>query len=391
MIRILFVTPELEHPPASGPTLRIESSIKVLSRISELHLVSRVDRQRLGGPQAEGFYRNLCSGFGYAPSAVNRQLPEGGVKEDAGAIIRYAGKHQIDIIWFGFGNISHRLMKTIKSLRPGLRVICDTDSVWSRFVLRELPFEASPERRAQIEEEGHLKEQEEADSVNFCDITTAVSEVDAEYYRGLAQDPSRVHIFSNVIDLDNYPPHPPPEGFKSPSLYLAGSFYAATSPMARAARWVITEVWPGVSRVVPDAHLYIIGNGASECLSDIQIHNVSVMGKVKTVLPYLCNASVALVPLMFESGTRFKIMEAGVCNIPIVSTTLGAEGIPVISGEHMLIADTPEDFVEAIVRIIQDRELAAHLAKNCRRLIEKRYSLEQLSREATNILRYLGI
>ena len=57
----------------------------------------------------------------------------------------------------------------------------------------------------------------------------------------------------------------------------------------------------------------------------------------------------------------------------------------------MLIADTPEDFVEAVVRIIQDKELAAHLAKNCRRLIEKHYSLEQLSREATDILRYLGI
>ena len=331
MIKILFVTPELEHPPASGPTLRIESSIKALSRISELHLVSRVDQQRLGGPQAEGFYRNLCSGFGYAPSVVNQQLPEGGVKEDAGAIIRYARKHQIDVIWFGFGNISHRLMKTIKSLRPGLKIICDTDSVWSRFLLRELPFEASPARRAQIEKEGHQKEQEEADSVNFCDVTTAVSEVDAEYYRGLAQDPSRVHIFSNVIDLDNYAPQPPPEGFRSPCLYLAGRFYATTSPMARAARWVINEVWPVVSRIIPDAHLYIIGNGASECLSDIQVRNVSVVGKVKTVLPYLCNASVSLVPLMFESGTRFKIMEAGVCNVPIVSTTLGAEGIPVVN------------------------------------------------------------
>jgi glycosyltransferase involved in cell wall biosynthesis len=107
-------------------------------------------------------------------------------------------------------------------------------------------------------------------------------------------------------------------------------------------------------------------------------------------LPYLCNTDVALVPLKFESGTRFKILEAGACKVPLVSTTLGAEGIPVIDGEHILIADEPEDFAKAIVRLLDDKELARKLAVNCNDLVNKNFSVESLAAEAKKILGYLN-
>ena len=176
----------------------------------------------------------------------------------------------------------------------------------------------------------------------------------------------------------------------SPSLYLAGSFYSETSPMVRAARWVINEVLPLVQREIPTVTLHIIGNGADRMLADISHPNVVIKGKVPSVLPYLCHADVALVPLMFESGTRFKIMEAAACNVPIVSTTLGAEGIPVDHGTHAMIADDPEGFCRAIVSVLQDRDLADNLRKNCRMLVERHNSISSLTKEAVTILGRTG-
>jgi len=387
--KILFTTPLIEHPPASGPALRIENTIKALNLISELHVAARIGQSSLGGVTGEEFYRRHSHAFAYTPrlsGSVNHQDEI----LNAQAIVNYAEGQGIGIIWCGFGNISHQLMKTIKALNPGLKVICDTDSVWSRFVLRELPLETSPERRRQIENDGRMKQQEEAEWVNCCDVTTAVSEVDADYYRQLADNPSRIHRFSNVIDLDSYR-NPPAQAqdLRSPSIYLAGTFYAETSPMVRAARWVITEVLPIIEQKIPNISLYIIGNGADRMLADIRNPNVTIKGKVPSVLPYLCYTNVALVPLMFESGTRFKILEAGACGIPIVSTTLGAEGLPTRNGDELLISDDPQGFADAITELILDKNLAGKIAENCKHMVIRHFSVQSLADEALSILKYL--
>lgn len=388
-LKILFTTPVIEHPPASGPALRIENSIKALNQVSELHLAVRIDQESLGGSAAEEFYRRHCHVFAYTTGLTGSYNPDD-EKRNAQAIVRYAEEQGIEIIWCGYGNISFQLMKSIKNLNPRLKVVCDTDSVWSRFLLRELPLEKDPERRRQIEYEGRAKEREEVEWVNFCDVTTAVSEVDADYYRQLATDPSRIHLFSNVIDLDSYAVAPPPApDIRSPSMYLAGSFYSDTCPMVRAAHWIISEVLPIILQTTPNITLYIIGNGADRMLADIRHPNVTIKGKVPSVLPYLYHTDVALVPLMFESGTRFKILEAAACNIPIVSTTLGAEGLPTHHGVELLIADSPIDFANAVICLIRDTNYAKSLANNCRQLVNRLFSINSLAEEAQSITRYL--
>ncbi|HEY3375026.1 MAG TPA: glycosyltransferase family 4 protein [Candidatus Aquicultor sp.] len=402
-MKVLFTTPILEHPAAGGPQLRIENSIKALSRVSELYVVSRISRHYIGGVEAERFYRKYSKEFMYAPSAVefhnNRYIrlmqrayrKLFGNKGDAQFIVDFIRKNDIDAIWFGYGNISFPLIKEIKQIMPDLKLVCDTDSVWSRFVLRELPYESDPTRKAEIEKAGREKEQEEKEWVNLCEVTTAVSEIDADYYRGLAIDPSRIRIFSNVIDLNSYKAtQVPPAEFKKPCMYLAGSF-GPKSAMDKAARWVIEHVLPIVRKSIPNIHFYIVGRGSKETLGDVKDPDITITGKLPSVLPYLFNADVALVPLKFESGTRFKIMEAGTCGIPIVSTTLGAEGIPVTDGQDIIIADTPEEFASGIIKIIQNKELGEKLAQECMNLIQERYSVESLAQEAKEILGYLEV
>jgi len=410
-MKILFTTPELGFPPSGGPTLRIFSTIKALNKICELHVVSGVARCNLGSENSEFYLKKYCKKFSYLPSIkynfsksffykfkrkvcklldLLRLKKIDLIAENARFILKYARKNSIDVIWVGFGCISYDLIDYLKKLNPKIKIICDTDSVWSRFVLRGLPYAQTEEKRRQIEASGKRKEFEEKQFINVCEVTTAVSELDADYYRSLTNQKDRVQIFSNVIDFDDYQIKPdPPKGFKKPSIFLAGSF-GKFSPMEQAACWVIEKIWPILKQSKPELHFYIVGRGSKEVLSDIRDENITIAGMVDSTLPYLCNCDVALVPLWFESGTRFKILEAAACGIPIVSTTLGAEGLNVENGRDILIADEPEKFAEGVLKILEDKQFAKNMANNCRKLVQENYSLENLKKEGQKILNLLS-
>ncbi len=400
-MRVLYTSPVLEHPAAGGPQLRVENSIKALSAASELHLVSRAPGLAAERERTADFFRQYCRTYVLAPRlqkdargnrlarragrAVRRLLDQD-VKEDADLILAHADRHKIELVWFGYGNVSFPLIRRIKALRPRLPLVCDTDSVWSRFVLRELPF-ASGLRRLRIARSGRRKEREEKAWVDLCEVTTAVSEVDAAYYRALARDPARIRIFPNVIDVATYSARPArPPGFRSPSIYLAGTFGHFHSPMDAAARWVLEQVLPLLLKAHPALHFYIVGNNSERGFGHLNGPNITATGRLDSVLPYLCHADVALVPLQYESGTRFKILEAGACGIPLVSTTLGAEGLPVEPGRHILIADEPAQFAGAILRLLEDKALASSLSRNCEQLVRDRFSVQTLTRDASRIL-----
>jgi glycosyltransferase involved in cell wall biosynthesis len=178
------------------------------------------------------------------------------------------------------------------------------------------------------------------------------------------------------------------KNFKSPSILLVGSF-GPNSPMNIAAKWVFDEILPKLHETFPKLHFYIVGDGSDKEFGHIKNPNITVKGRVVSVLPYLCYTDVALVPLKFESGTRFKILEAGACGIPIVSTTLGAEGIPVINNKHILIANTSRSFTNAILKIIKDNNLGKKISQNCHNLVKSNFTISNLVAEAKDILKYL--
>lgn len=159
--------------------------------------------------------------------------------------------------------------------------------------------------------------------------------------------------------------------------------------MEDAARWTINQIMPVVWARLPELHLYIIGAGSDTVLQDISHPKITITGQIVSVLPYLCYANVALVPLRFESGTRFKILEAGACGIPVVSTTLGAEGLNVTHGQDILIADDEQSFADMICRLIASPDQAAAMAQALKKLILSKYSVEALAQQAQGILDHL--
>jgi glycosyltransferase involved in cell wall biosynthesis len=419
---ILFTTPYLRYPAAGGYLLGIENSIKALACIATLHIHSRDSLEPADLVSTLSYYQGICQNLhvsaslqpkinplGFAQRAVNRiarrvvgqnlfhaARPSSGAEQDCAAILRIAAQIKPDVIWLGFGAISYPLVRLVTASAP-CKVVVQADGVYSRSILRGLPYAPNEEVRRRISEEGKIKLEEEQWGTPLADVTTAVSEIEAEYYRRLAPSPDMVHRFHNVIDWEMYRDAPPsPTGLQRPCLYLAGTFwhddsFLGGSPMKDAVRWVVRDVLPLVQRQIPNIHLYIVGANSDKVVGDVAGPGITITGALPSVLGYLCHADVALVPVRFGSGTRLKILEAGACGIPIVSTTLGAEGLPVQHEEHMLIADAPGDFAASIVRLLTEKSFGRRLATNLKTLVATRFSIPALAEEGRSVLRHLEV
>ncbi len=147
-------------------------------------------------------------------------------------------------------------------------------------------------------------------------------------------------------------------------------------PNADGVRWFIREVFPIVRRQMPEATLTIVGARPPQDIVRFATRHsshVTLTGYVPDLQPYLERAALMVVPVRAASGMRVRILEALARGIPLVTTTTGVEGIEAIHGEHLLVADEPREFAEAVVRLLGNAQLRERLARNGRRLIEEHY------------------
>ncbi|KKW09099.1 MAG: Group 1 glycosyl transferase [Candidatus Kaiserbacteria bacterium GW2011_GWA2_49_19] len=381
--KIIFTTPVLGYPPIGGPRLRIDNSLKALARVADLIVYSRVSKASLGGDAALEHFAHYARQFVFAPS-VDPNKKEHNKRlirfVDFFDLVKLAKRENVSIIWMGYGNISYGLALLLL-LCTKLKIVIDTDSVWSRFVFRSLPHMRSKKLKFKKLRAGAKKLIQEFLGTRLADMTTAVSECDARYYRKFSK---RVSIFSNVIDLQAYREIPAPR-VTNPAVYLAGSF-GPDSPMEESALWVINEVLPLVWTEIPELKFYIVGRGPTEKMLKLQNDKIIITGEVPSVMPYLCHVDAVLVPLQYESGTRFKILETAAVRVPIISTTLGAEGIDYAPGQDLLIADTAQAFAHMIRNIIKNKSFAKKLADHAYQHIALNYHIDRAEKEAKIIL-----
>ena len=147
-------------------------------------------------------------------------------------------------------------------------------------------------------------------------------------------------------------------------------------PNVEGVLWFAQEVFPQVLAQVPEAQFVIVGKNPPQQVRDLsfQTRNIHVTGYVPHPVPYLAETAVFIVPLHAAGGMRVKILDAWCWGVPIISTSIGAEGIAVRDGENILIADTPNTFAQAVVRVLQEPMLGERLRENGRRWVQERYN-----------------
>ena len=157
-----------------------------------------------------------------------------------------------------------------------------------------------------------------------------------------------------------------------PDLIYVGAMYYY--PNIHAMETFAHQILPLIRKRIPETKLTIVGEkppGSIQSLKDTE--GITVTGRVPDVRTYIDNAMVYVVPLRIVSGVRYKILEALAMGIPVVSTSLGCEGLAVEHEKNILIADTPEDFSRQTLRLIEDKELWQKISQNARELIVNRY------------------
>lgn len=135
----------------------------------------------------------------------------------------------------------------------------------------------------------------------------------------------------------------------------------------------LDKIFPKILRSIPEAKVYVVGNKPPQMLQKRQSKNVVITGFVDDVRPWIDRAAVYVVPLNMGSGTRLKVVEAMSMEKPIVSTSIGCEGIEVVDGEHLLIRDNPEAFAEAVIELMHDKEKSKQLVQHGKKLVHAKY------------------
>jgi glycosyltransferase involved in cell wall biosynthesis len=177
-----------------------------------------------------------------------------------------------------------------------------------------------------------------------------------------------IEVIPNCINLNDY--ENIAEAPKRDCLIFTGSFrYHANYD---AMFWFLEEIFPIIQSQVPTVSLMITGDHANLQLPPRE--NVSLSGLVEDVRPLIASAWVSLAPLRVGGGTRLKILEAMALKTPVVATSKGAEGLDVRNGFDILIADSPREFGEAVVRILKDNDLRQTLVENAYRLVLQKYN-----------------
>ena len=156
-----------------------------------------------------------------------------------------------------------------------------------------------------------------------------------------------------------------------PTILFQGSLHYG--PNIDGVDWLIDDVAPRLWEQLPGAQIRLVGTTSPGVEKRHRPPDVVVAGRVPDIEPELARADVAVVPLRIGSGTRLKILESFAHRIPVVSTTIGADGLDVEDGVHLLLADGPEDFARACRRLIEDRALARRLVDAAERRFLERY------------------
>ncbi len=181
-------------------------------------------------------------------------------------------------------------------------------------------------------------------------------------------------VVPNGVDSEFFAPGAGPSEERFGGLELCFTGGMDYLPNEDAARWFLERVFPLVLRGRPDARITFVGKNPPDALLErARPGQVVFTGRVEDVRPFARVAHVFVVPLRIGGGTRLKILEALSMNLPLVSTRIGAEGLDLVAGEHLLLADEPQEFAAAVLELANDRERARRLAASGRARVLERY------------------
>ncbi len=370
---VLWVTYGLPYPPDSGGRMRDFYLVREVSRQARVLLFSLVPP---GGVTEPGELRDFCARIdtwqmpaGCPPLHLLRRMPAGAWRnffpEAAARIRTIAIEEHPDVI-----QIEHSLLAGyFEAVPPELqrRTVLSLHNVGFEQYRRMSGLGCGIGKRAGYLIKSLVMRRTESHYIPRFDCCLAASDRDQDL---LEHAVPGVHpiVIENGVDCTALRLLPR----AGAALLFAGAM--DYPPNSDAAVFFCRAILPLVRASLPDVKLLIVGHAPPHQVMALgRGPGVTVTGRVDDVRPYYAQAAVSIVPLRAGSGTRLKILESMALGRPVVSTSIGCEGLDVEDGRHLLIANTPQRFAECVTRLLIDPALRERIAAEARRLVEQRY------------------
>ncbi len=326
---------------------------------------------------ALGILRELGCKVFFMPSNLDDVPPYGDALREQGVEVVcrpqvesvYAFLHQygavLDVVILSRLKVARHFLDLVRKTAPQARLVFDTVDL---HYLRE-------EREAELEDSQALREtaantkQDELGVMQSVDLTFVVSPVEQDV---LARESSdlQVEVLSNIHRL-----HPTDTPFEQRrDLLFIGGF--RHPPNVDAMEWFVKDILHLVHQCIPEVRLHIIGSDMPESIHALASEHVVIEGYVEDVTPMFSACRISISPLRYGAGVKGKVNTSMSYGVPVVATSMAAEGMYLTHGEDVMVGDTPQAFADALVRLYTDAELWRRLVNKGFGNIERHFSLE---------------
>ena len=398
-MKILMVSPYLPSP-TSGNRSRSYYLLKMLARQHTVSLLAIDDSAAIEVPQSMALLESLT----YKIEVLHRStsypkrlrqlvnvvcgrsnaLEEYTVKGKQSALdLLFARDHYDAVLYEDALTANCRLPEYVK-------VIHDQHNIEHELLQRAYLYETTWLRKWYNWRESRLVKPVEIELCRKADAVAVTSERERLLLKSMLPS-SMIEVVPNGVDIEYFHGNSVGQEVNGRIVFTGSMEYY---PNIKAVLFFARECWPLIRKHIPGATWQIVGKNP---LPDVQklagLPGVTVTGSVADVRPYFAEARVAIVPLLVGGGTRIKILEAMAMRKAVVSTSLGCEGLSVVPGKHLIVADQPEEFAQAVIELLNIPEKRQTLGTAGRALVETEYSWEQCGDQLLHILErlnYLG-
>ncbi len=237
--------------------------------------------------------------------------------------------------------------------------------IWERLLLEEKNWL----KKKYVSLQNKRLKQFELSAFNNCDAIVPITDIDAENLKLLFPN-QQIETCLTGLNLEDYKrvllPMQPNTIFHFASMDWM--------PNIEAVNWLLENVWNDVIKEIPDAKLVLAGRGMPESIKQKASSSISIIEQVESSVEFYKTFDIMLVPLWSGSGLRIKLVEGLAYGKAIITTSIGAEGIPYLANKHLMIADSSKDFKNAIITLIKNQSLKLDLQNEARALAEAEFN-----------------
>jgi glycosyltransferase involved in cell wall biosynthesis len=392
-MKILWVKSDFLHPTTKGGHIRTLETLKRLHLRHEIHYVALDLAEQSGGVARSGEYCTRAYPIPHSAPARGSigfwmQLAASPFSPMPLAVSRYRSdgmRRQIEVLLRAekFDSIVCDFLFPAPNMPDLGAAVLFQHNVEALIWRRQMDNASGPARRVYFRSQYNRMLRYEGQACRSAKSIIAVSAADAHAMRSL-YGVSRVAAVPTGVDLDYFTP--PARPVPTADLVFAGSM--DWMPNIDGIQWFVEEILPLIRRRRPECSLMIAGRSPAPDIQRLagKDAHIRVTGTVTDIRPCLWESAVSIVPLRIGGGTRLKIYEAMAAKIPVVSTSIGAEGLDIRNGEDIHIADSPAEFAERCLALLDDPAARSRMADIAFSIVAARYSWEIVSRKFEELL-----